>query len=160
MLRRTHSTISTGFNPSAEAGERKEGRRTSEEVTEKHLAIDKSDRETVLSLLFALHPASLCFSSPPSGRSRTVPRNCPGLLSSVLHLMCNAEHTLMCDFPSTCRPKWIGTSAIIFCHYSFQARLCAEIQTILAARGKKRGEREKDFCDSSEERRVGPCRNL
>lgn len=60
----------------------------------------------------------------------------------VAHQIRPSERTLMCDFPSTCCPKWICTSAIIFCHYSFWARHCAEIQTILAVWCKKKN-REK-----------------
>ena len=72
------------------------------------------------------------------------PRNHPGLTElCVAHQVRLSERTLMCDFPSTYRPKWIGTSAIIFCHYSFQARHCVEIQTILAVWSKKRGRKKR-----------------
>lgn len=112
----------------------------SEEVKEKHNTLlltklqgDKSECE-IISPFFC----SLCvFFFSSSGAFWMVPRNCPGLPSSVLHIKCNTELTLMCDFPSTCRPKWICTSTIIFCHYSFWVRHCAEIQTILAGWHKK-----------------------
>lgn len=61
----------------------------------------------------------------------------------VAHQVQPSERTLMCYFPSTFCPKWICTSAIIFCHYSFRARHCEDVQTILAALRKKQKKKKK-----------------
>jgi len=102
----------------------------SERVRKNTLAGDKTARLNVYECYFssfALLPSP--FSMLLDG-AKKLPR--PAL--------CSSERTLMCDFPSTCHPKWIGTSTIIFCHYSFRSRHCAEIQTILAVQYEARKE--------------------
>uniref|UniRef100_A0A672JHM9 Uncharacterized protein n=1 Tax=Salarias fasciatus TaxID=181472 RepID=A0A672JHM9_SALFA len=126
---------------------------------------DKSPRE-MFSAFICSSPAvfQLCFSSSPprvlSHGARNLPR--PPELCAALDVQRRAqEAALMHDFPSAPRPTWTGTSAIIFCHYSFQSRRRAEIQTILAewrARnkwGKKGGgECESGVCDSRADGRL------
>lgn len=171
MLQRTHSSISTSFILSAETGERIEVRWRSVEVKEKHTCCWQNCRVkceclwNVLSLLLLSSLPLFCvwfFFLPPRvllDGAKKLPRP-PELC--VAHQVRPSERTLMCDFPSTCRPKWIGTNAIIFCHYSFWARHCAEIQTILAVWSKKKKntqktgrEREREWnlcdCDSSKD---------
>lgn len=128
--------------------EEKEGRWRSEEVKEKHNTCCwhnlrfKSEclwNECCSLSSFALLPPSFMYVFfPPRvllDDAKKLPQP-PELC--VAHQVRPSECTLMCDFPSICRPKWIGTSAIIFCHYSFRARHCAEIQTILAEWRKKK----------------------
>lgn len=167
MLQRTHSSISTSFILSAETGERKERRWRSEEVKEKHtVAVDKTAGlnmnvcEMLSLLLLSSFLLCVCvcgFFFFLLGCSWTMPRNCPGLLSSVLHIKCGRPSAHWC---AIFHPLAVQSGSVPALSFSVithfgpdivrKSRLFWQCEARRRRRRKNRGKRERrewNLCD-------------